>query len=606
MAMEKGRAAVRNPHSFMEPQAHSDFNLVAELSGGGRGHLLQSMRFFVAFLLAFSFMLVCYLEGADDKQVDMFEEYEVVNYSARENLTDWTFAKQQVLRLQVNGTNNDDAMKGTTGDTRVEETLEQLIAVLDRLEMQLDSRELMDSDGDEKGLGGPRTEGLLSVSGFSRNRDTRMHSRSWLSNASGKDLGRREEPDMDDDETRTRPGAGGYGRRILVDLNPRGTLTQTRVLPLQQVPEGVGNLSRRTLVDPNPKGTRTPTRVPSEQAEQPEVGDVGFRPLVDLNPRVAPRKSPEVHHRTNQKPVSANANAQDEVSTSPLTSNQLRNPKPVLSQRENPVTPSNPISRYMQDKVRSGTMSKTVAVFAGNWTGLPRVEIKIGGYEHLAKSVGLFRRLQDRNMHRKESDVSSRTRRRLEAKKAARRRVSKSTALRKLTKWVCGTLMVILLILMNPGFHRGGAGPNPRQHSHIGDAGPPYVGTATLKVPPCWSIERNHVYTLRAWVSDLILWASATDLDQHRQGPIAALQVTGSARELIREIPPDQLAQGMIDPQTGNHVSGLMILVRTLARRYSPLEGEASTRAISDFLNFSRMPHESVDAFLVRFDVLRN
>ncbi|CAE7212919.1 unnamed protein product [Symbiodinium sp. CCMP2456] len=94
--------------------------------------------------------------------------------------------------------------------------------------------------------------------------------------------------------------------------------------------------------------------------------------------------------------------------------------------------------------------------------------------------------------------------------------------------------------------------------------------------------------------------------NQPRQGAIAAMQITGSAKELVREIPPEQLAQGVWDQQTGQQITGLMLLVTTLARRYSPLDGEAQTRAVSDFLNFSRLPGESIDAFLVRFDVLRN
>lgn len=86
---------------------------------------------------------------------------------------------------------------------------------------------------------------------------------------------------------------------------------------------------------------------------------------------------------------------------------------------------------------------------------------------------------------------------------------------------------VVFLITMMPGprEHRD-HGP-PRQHAHVGDAGPPYVGTATLKVPPAWSSERQSTYSLRSWISDLILWSSATDLDHRRLGPIAALQVTG-------------------------------------------------------------------------------
>ena len=168
---------------------------------------------------------------------------------------------------------------------------------------------------------------------------------------------------------------------------------------------------------------------------------------------------------------------------------------------------------------------------------------------------------------------------------------------------MCLLMTYALVIHMMPGGHRD---MGPRNHSHVGDAGPPYVGTATLKVPPAWSVERSNTYSLRSWISDLILWSSATDLEAHRLGPIAALQVTGSAKELVRELTPEQLAHGQVDPQTGQQITGLMILVRTLAHRYAPLEQEAQTKAVSEFLSFNRQAGESVDALLVRFDVLRN
>ena len=53
--------------------------------------------------------------------------------------------------------------------------------------------------------------------------------------------------------------------------------------------------------------------------------------------------------------------------------------------------------------------------------------------------------------------------------------------------------------------------------------------------------ERNHHYSFRSWVSDLVLWSSATEIDPRRQGPVAALQVQGSAKELVREMTPQQL-----------------------------------------------------------------
>ena len=79
------------------------------------------------------------------------------------------------------------------------------------------------------------------------------------------------------------------------------------------------------------------------------------------------------------------------------------------------------------------------------------------------------------------------------------------------------------------------------------------MGAAILKVPPSWCIERNYVYSLRSWISDLILWAPASDLDPIRRGPVATPQVQGTAKELVRELTPQQVQQGDIDPQTGQH-----------------------------------------------------
>ena len=61
----------------------------------------------------------------------------------------------------------------------------------------------------------------------------------------------------------------------------------------------------------------------------------------------------------------------------------------------------------------------------------------------------------------------------------------------------------------------------------------------------------------RSWISDLVLWSSATEIDPARQGPIAALQVQGSAKELVRELTPVQLREGDVDQMTGQHITGL-------------------------------------------------
>ena len=103
----------------------------------------------------------------------------------------------------------------------------------------------------------------------------------------------------------------------------------------------------------------------------------------------------------------------------------------------------------------------------------------------------------------------------------------------------------------------------------------------------------------------MVLWAGATDLEAERHGPAVAMQVHGAAREVVREIPAELLRNGRVNAQ-GQVETGLMVLMRTLAERYSPLEVESSTRSIAELINLRRIHGESMDSYLTRFDVLRN
>ena len=148
------------------------------------------------------------------------------------------------------------------------------------------------------------------------------------------------------------------------------------------------------------------------------------------------------------------------------------------------------------------------------------------------------------------------------------------------------------------------------QHQRQGHGfrGPPQyqadVGTATLKTPPAWCQEQSGSYSLRSWISDVIMWSQATDLEPERQAAAVALQVTGIARDLVREIPSQHLRDGVIE--NGQHLPGLMILCRTLANHFAPLEAELQTRSMGELMQFSRMNSESIDSCLTRFGVLRH
>ena len=136
------------------------------------------------------------------------------------------------------------------------------------------------------------------------------------------------------------------------------------------------------------------------------------------------------------------------------------------------------------------------------------------------------------------------------------------------------------------------------------------VGAADAKKPPVWSPEMTQQYPFRSWVSDLVLWSVATEVEVARQGPAVALAVVGSAREVVRELLErpqglEHLRNGAQD-QDGNRVSGLMMLIQELATRYAPLEAETTTRAMFDLMSFTRVRGEGIDAHLTRFEIIRN
>lgn len=157
------------------------------------------------------------------------------------------------------------------------------------------------------------------------------------------------------------------------------------------------------------------------------------------------------------------------------------------------------------------------------------------------------------------------------------------------------------LILASVGFMQAPRmQPGFGQRQNVGHG----VGVATLKTPPGWSYENSGAYSLRSWLSDIVLWSTATDMEQERQAPAVALVIVGAARDLIREIPPQHLRDGVWEG--GQHVTGLLVLCRTLAQHYAPLETELQTRAMSELMGYSRMVGETMDGALTRFEVLRH
>ena len=135
------------------------------------------------------------------------------------------------------------------------------------------------------------------------------------------------------------------------------------------------------------------------------------------------------------------------------------------------------------------------------------------------------------------------------------------------------------------------------------------LGLVSAKIAPSWSPERDKHYPLRTWVTDVRLWAVGTDTDPNKQGPVAAMRIGGTARELIRELDANVLVHGMaFADENGNLVqhTGLECLIRALSRRFAPLQQELEVHVISEILQFRRLPGEDTDAVISRFEIVRD
>ena len=116
------------------------------------------------------------------------------------------------------------------------------------------------------------------------------------------------------------------------------------------------------------------------------------------------------------------------------------------------------------------------------------------------------------------------------------------------------------------------------------------LGIVSAKVAPSWSPERDKIYPLRTWIQDIRLWALGTDVEILKQGPVAALRIGGSAKELVRELDGNILVNGAVLPDDqGNPVqhTGLECLIRALSRRFAPLAQELEVHVISELLQLS-------------------
>ena len=133
-------------------------------------------------------------------------------------------------------------------------------------------------------------------------------------------------------------------------------------------------------------------------------------------------------------------------------------------------------------------------------------------------------------------------------------------------------------------------------------------GRGSTRNPPTWAPEIEAQYPFRHWVTDVVTWCMSTDVDEQRKGPQIELALGGVARDLVREIPLQVKINGAtVDLGDGNgpqQLTGAAFILHGLAQHYMPLEEESNLRSLADLHGFVRLPGETVDTVLTRFEVI--
>ena len=132
---------------------------------------------------------------------------------------------------------------------------------------------------------------------------------------------------------------------------------------------------------------------------------------------------------------------------------------------------------------------------------------------------------------------------------------------------------------------------------------PAAQGGQGIRLPPRWDPSMEQSLPFRTWMQDLMLWTICTDMEPHQQCAAIISQLGGAARELARNITPQEVYNGgMIN---GVQLDPVSFLLHGLQMRFAPLDEETRLRATQDLLAFARRPGESIDALISRFELTR-
>ena len=117
------------------------------------------------------------------------------------------------------------------------------------------------------------------------------------------------------------------------------------------------------------------------------------------------------------------------------------------------------------------------------------------------------------------------------------------------------------------------------------------------RIPPSWDPANERTYSFRAWIADVSLWTTVSEMSPPQQAASLVLTLGGAAREHARSIAPAQLLQGGL--LNGQQVDPVTYLLGQLRARYGALEEESRLAAMTEFPAFSRKPGENVNLSLI-------
>ena len=121
-----------------------------------------------------------------------------------------------------------------------------------------------------------------------------------------------------------------------------------------------------------------------------------------------------------------------------------------------------------------------------------------------------------------------------------------------------------------------------------------------MRTPPRWQPENEATYPFETYCQDIILWSMVTDLQPYQQCAAIIQQLGGQARELARQMRPQELLHGGVI--NGVQVDPVTLLFHGLSARFAQLGEETRMSAFVGIMNFRRRPNERINELLTRFE----